>query len=154
MNDITNGSQAPIAIGCDHAAYQLKEIIKKYLSDQGIDVEDVGTHGEESVDYPDFGNKVSLMVSTGQYERGILICGTGLGMSMVANRFPHVRAALCSEPFSAEMSRRHNNSNILAMGARMIGDIMAKEIVNVWLKTPFDGDRHQKRIDKFDGGQE
>jgi len=102
------------------------------------------------VDYPDFGIKVSALVATGKFKRGILLCGTGIGMSMVANRFPHVRAALCSDLFSAIMSRRHNNANILVMGARVIGDALAMEIVNTWLETPFDGGRHQVRIEKFD----
>jgi ribose 5-phosphate isomerase B len=144
----TNSS--PIVIGCDHAAYDLKEKIKAFLIEKGIKVDDVGTHSEDSVDYPDFGAKVASMVSRGECERGILLCGSGIGMSMVANRFAHVRAALCSDLFSAIMSRRHNNSNILVLGARVIGDVLALELVKVWLETPFDGGRHQLRIDKFD----
>ena len=142
--------QLSIVIGSDHAAYALKETIKDYLVKRSIDVEDAGCHSEDSVDYPDFGIKVATMVSTGKFEKGILMCGTGIGMSMVANKFPHVRAALCADLFSAMMSRRHNNSNILVMGARVIGDILAMEIVRAWLETPFDGDRHQRRLDKFD----
>ncbi len=145
-----NDTNTPIIIGCDHAAYPLKEKVKDYLTGKGIDVEDVGTNSEESVDYPDFGKKVSSMVSNGNFKRGILICGTGIGMSMVANKFPHVRAALCTEPFSAEMSRRHNDSNILVMGGRMTGETLALEIVRIWLETPFDGGRHQARLNKFD----
>jgi len=143
-------NRTPIIIGCDHAAYELKEKIKTFVAQKGVEVEDVGAHSEDSVDYPDFGIKVASMVSNGKFERGILLCGSGIGMSMVANKFPHVRAALCSDLFSAIMSRRHNNSNILILGARVIGDALALEIVNVWLKTPFDGGRHQSRIDKFD----
>ena len=139
-----------IVIGSDHAAYALKEKIKDYLAKQSVDVEDVGCYNEDSVDYPDFGIEVASRVSTGEFEQGILMCGTGIGMSMVANKFPHVRAALCADLFSAMMSRRHNNSNILVMGARVIGDILAMEIVRAWLETPFDGDRHQRRLDKFD----
>ena len=139
-----------IVIGSDHAAYQLKEKIRQYIIERGIDINDVGTYSEDSVDYVDFGIKVSTMVSTGKYERGILLCGTGLGMSMVANKFPHVRAALCNDLFSAIMSRRHNNSNILVMGGRVIGEELARQIVKAWLKTPFDGGRHQLRIKKFD----
>jgi ribose 5-phosphate isomerase B len=139
-----------IVIGSDHAAYALKEKIKDYLVRRSIDVEDAGCHSEDSVDYPDFGIKVATMVSTGKFEKGILMCGTGIGMSMVANKFPHVRAALCDGLFAAMMSRRHNNSNILVMGARVIGDILAMEIVKVWLETPFDGGRHQRRLEKFD----
>ena len=147
MNDTTNTS---IIIGCDHAAYPLKEKVKNYLTGKGIDVEDVGANSEKSVDYPDFGKKVASMVSNGNFKRGILICGTGIGMSMVANKFSHVRVALYTEPFSAELSRRHNDSNILVMGGRMTGETLAIEIVRVWLETPFDGGRHQERLNQFD----
>lgn len=143
-------NKTPIIIGSDHAAFDLKEKIKAFLVDRGIDVEDAGSHSEDSVDYPDFGIKVASMVSTGKFERGILLCGTGIGMSMVANKFPHVRAALCSDLFSAIMSRRHNNSNILVLGGRVVGEALAMEMVRAWLETPFDGGRHQLRIDKFD----
>jgi len=143
-------NKTQIVIGSDHAAYQLKEKIRQYLIERGMDINDVGTYSEDSVDYVDFGIKVSTMVSTGKYERGILLCGTGLGMSMVANKFPHVRAALCNGLFSAIMSRRHNNSNILVMGGRVIGEELARQIVKAWLETPFDGGRHQLRIKKFD----
>ena len=143
-------NKTPIIIGSDHAAYDLKEKIKAFLVDRGIDVEDAGPHSEDSVDYPDFGIKVASMVSTGKFERGILLCGTGIGMSMVANKFPHVRAALCSDLFSAIMSRRHNNSNILVLGGRVVGEALAMEMVRAWLETTFDGGRHQLRIDKFD----
>ena len=143
-------NKTQIVIGSDHAAYQLKEKIKTYLIEKGINVNDVGTYSEASVDYVDFGIKVSTMVSTGKYKRGILLCGTGLGMSMVANKFPHVRAALCNDLFPAIMSRRHNDSNILVMGGRVIGEELAREIVRAWLETPFEGGRHQLRINKFD----
>ena len=143
-------NKTPIIIGSDHAPFDLKEKIKAFLVDRGIDVEDAGSHSEDSVDYPDFGIKVASMVSTGKFERGILLCGTGIGMSMVANKFPHVRAALCSDLFSAIMSRRHNNSNILVLGGRVVGEALAMEMVRAWLETPFDGGRHQLRIDKFD----
>ena len=143
-------NKTQIVIGSDHAAYQLKEKIKQYLIEIGMDINDVGTYNEDSVDYVEFGIKVSAMISNGKYERGILLCGTGLGMSMVANKFPHVRAALCNDLFSAIMSRRHNNSNILVMGGRVIGEELAREIVRAWLGTPFDGGRHQLRIKKFD----
>jgi ribose 5-phosphate isomerase B len=113
-------------------------------------VEDAGTHGEESVDYTDFGKEVASKVSHGAFDRGILICGTGLGMSMVANRFPRVRAALANDLFSAIMSRRHNDSNILVMGGRLIGDALALQLVDTWLDTPFDGGRHQRRLEKMD----
>jgi len=140
----------PVIMGSDHAAFQLKEKIKVFVLGKGIDVEDVGTCDEKSVDYPDFGIKVAAYVSNGKFKRGILLCGSGIGMSMVANKFPHVRAALCNDLFSAEMSRRHNNANILVLGGRVVGEALALEIVRVWLKTPFDGGRHQKRIEKFE----
>ena len=145
-----NEDKTPIIIGSDHAAYQMKEKIKAYIIEIGIDIEDVGAYSEDSVDYPDFGIKVASSISKGKFKRGILLCGTGIGMSMVANKFPHVRAALCNDLFSAGMSRRHNNSNILVMGGRVIGETLAMEILKVWLETPFDGGRHQLRIEKFD----
>jgi ribose 5-phosphate isomerase B len=145
-----NINNAPVIIGSDHAAFLLKEKLKAYMAASGLVVHDEGTHSTESVDYPDFGIRVAKMVSTGKFERGILLCGTGIGMSMVANRFPHVRAALCSGIFDAVMSRRHNNANLLVLGGRVIGDELAREIVKIWLETPFEGGRHQKRIEKFD----
>ncbi len=142
--------QETIIIGSDHAAYQMKEIVKSYLESEGFTIEDAGALGTDSVDYPDFGIKVASTISSGKHKRGILMCGTGLGMSMVANRFPGVRAALCSDIFSAVMSRRHNDANILVMGGRVIGDVLAKEVVKAWLKTEFEGGRHKNRLDKFD----
>jgi ribose 5-phosphate isomerase B len=142
-------NKSPVVIGSDHAAYQLKEKIKKFLIETGIAVEDAGVQDEGSVDYPDYGIKVASLVSTGKFDRGILLCGTGIGMSMVANRFSNVRAALCNDILSAIMSRRHNDSNVLVMGGRLIGDVLAIEILKAWLETPFEGGRHQKRIDKF-----
>jgi len=143
-------SPETIVIGCDHAAYQLKEILKAQLINEGLEVEDVGAFGPESVDYPKIGIEVAARVSQGHCRRGILLCGTGLGMSMVANRYPHVRAALCNDLFSAAMSRRHNDANILVMGGRVVGDVLALEILKTWLETPFEGDRHQRRLDLFD----
>lgn len=145
-----NMAQEPVIIGCDHAAVGLKDIIRRYLEDRGIEVKDVGTFGEASVDYPDFGKAVAEAVSEGAFTRGILICGTGIGMSMVANRFPGVRAALCNDLFSVRMARRHNDANVLVLGGRVIGDVLALEIVKVWLETPFEGGRHLKRLEKFD----
>lgn len=141
---------APIIIGCDHAAYRLKEIVKAFLKKSSFQVTDAGTRSEASVDYPDIANKVASDVSQGKYMHGILTCGTGLGMSMVANKYPHVRAALCNDLFSAQMSKRHNNANILVLGGRVIGDMLAIEIVKTWLKTSFEGGRHQRRLNKFD----
>jgi ribose 5-phosphate isomerase B len=137
-------------IGSDHAGYQMKEKVIAHLREQGVEVEDVGTHGEEAVDYTDFGRKVASKVSDATFDRGILMCGTGLGMSMVANRFPGVRAALANDLFSAIMSRRHNDSNILVMGGRLIGDTLALQLVDTWLDTPFEGGRHQRRLEKMD----
>lgn len=139
-----------IIIGSDHAAYPLKEKLKHWISQMGIEVEDVGTHSEASVDYADYGAKVAAAVALGTCPRGILLCGTGLGMSMIANRFTGVRAALCNDLFAAIMSRRHNDANILVLGGRVTGDILAMEIVKVWLDTPFDGGRHLSRIVKLD----
>jgi len=139
-----------IIIGSDHAAFKMKELITSFLEEQGMTVVDVGPDSESSVDYPDFGKQVAAAVSKGEYPRGILMCGTGLGMSMVANRFPHVRAALCGDLFAARMSREHNDANILVMGARVIGDVLALEVVKTWLATPFEGGRHGLRLDKFD----
>lgn len=138
-----------IAIGCDHAGFGLKEEILGLL--RGLDQEyfDCGTNGTESVDYPDFGLKVSELISSGEMEKGILICGTGIGMSMVANKFPNVRAALCNDLFAAKMSRLHNDANILVMGGRVIGKDLAAEIVRVWLATPFEGQRHIRRLIKI-----
>jgi len=139
-----------ICIGCDHAAIEMKDKIITFLQKKNIQIEDVGTKDKtKSVDYPDFGICVSKSIAEKKHECGILICGTGLGMSMVANRFAGVRAALCNDLFSAKMSRLHNNANILVMGGRIIGDILAEEIVQTFLDTPFEGDRHERRLAKF-----
>jgi ribose 5-phosphate isomerase B len=150
MQNTETGHQAAIIIGCDHAAYPLKEKVKEFLVSAGYTVEDVGAHSEESVDYSDFGIQVASRVSNGSVERGILLCGTGLGMSMVANKFQNVRAALCTEPFAARMSRCHNDANILVLGGRVTGEALALEIVDIWLNTAFEGGRHQMRLEKFD----
>lgn len=141
---------AAIIMGCDHAAFELKEALKNFLTTNGHVVEDVGAFSLDSVDYPDIAIQVASQISQGKYQRGILLCGTGLGMSMAANRFSHVRAALCNDLFSAGMCRRHNDANILVLGGRVIGDVLAKEIVQTWLDTPFEGGRHQGRLDLFD----
>ena len=139
-----------IIIGSDHAAFELKEKMKDLLAGLGYEVEDAGTHSTASVNYADFGKKVAQAVSDGTFGRGILLCGTGLGMSMQANRFKGVRAALCSDIFSARMSRQHNDANILVMGGRVIGDMLAFELVREWLATPFEGGRHLDRIRSLD----
>ena len=149
MNSKHNSEAESIVIGCDHAAYPLKEKIKAHLQKNGYGIEDVGTQSEDSVDYPVFAQKVAAPISSGRFKRGILLCGTGIGMSMAANKYTNVRAALCTETFSAEMSRRHNDANILVLGGRITGEALALEMVDVWLATPFEGGRHQKRIDQF-----
>jgi len=139
-----------IVVGSDHAGHALKELIKNLLSKRHIEVVDVGTTSEDSCDYPDFGKMVAEKVSKGEFDRGILVCGTGIGMSIVANRFPGVRAALCNDSYMAQMSRRHNDANVLVMGGRIIGPGLATEITNVWLDTSFEGGRHKERLDKID----
>ena len=139
-----------IALGADHAGFELKEKIKAFLTEEGHEVLDLGCFSKESVDYPIYGVKVARALLKGEAERGILVCGTGLGMSMVANRFPGIRAALCHEPFTARMSRLHNDANILVLGGRVIGDVLALEMVKVFLETPFEGGRHQRRINQID----
>ncbi|MFH2012222.1 MAG: ribose 5-phosphate isomerase B [Pseudomonadota bacterium] len=139
-----------IIIGSDHGGFELKEYVKQFLSkDMGIDIYDVGTSGKESVDYPLFGSIVSQKVQSGEFERGILICGTGIGMSIVANRFFKVRAALCHDSYTARMSREHNDANILVLGGRVIDKGVALEIVKVWVTTEFQGGRHQQRLEKI-----
>jgi len=138
-----------IAIGSDHAGFELKEIISQLLQEMGHEVIDMGTASNSSVDYPDFAETVSKAVSEGSVDRGILICGTGIGMSIVANKFKNVRAALCNDLFTAKMSRLHNDANVLAIGGRIVGKDLAKEIVNIWINTPFEGGRHLKRLEKI-----
>jgi ribose 5-phosphate isomerase B len=144
------GSAEPevIAIGCDHAGHGLKREVVKFLQELKVSWEDLGCASpDESVHYPLYGKKVVDAMLARPGARGILICGTGLGMSMMANRFPGIRAALCHDIFTAIMSRRHNNANLLVMGGRVIGPDLGKEIVRAWLSTPFDGGRHQERLD-------
>jgi ribose 5-phosphate isomerase B len=139
-----------IVIGCDHGGFELKEVIKKFLSNEmKVTPDDVGTFSNDSVDYPDIGIKVAKKVQSGEFERGILICGTGIGMSIVANRFPKIRAALCHDTYTARMSREHNNSNILVIGGRITEENLAKEIVRIWLASKFQGGRHQRRLDEI-----
>ncbi|MFL2915875.1 MAG: ribose 5-phosphate isomerase B [Nitrospinia bacterium] len=139
-----------IAIASDHGGFELKECIISHLLNTDWDVDDLGPHSGDSVDYPDFGIKIAEAVSEKKVERGIVICGTGIGMSIVVNRYPQIRGALCTDLFTAKLCREHNDSNILVMGGRVIGKGLATEIVNTWLKTPFSGGRHQKRLDKID----
>ncbi|MBL0385429.1 ribose 5-phosphate isomerase B [Tumebacillus sp. ITR2] len=138
-----------LAIAADHGGFSLKESVKKKLDAMGIAYHDFGTYSEESVDYPDYGIKVAEAVASGEYQRGILVCGTGLGMSIVANKVPGIRCALLHDTFSAKATREHNDTNIMAMGARVIGPGLADDIVEIWLTTEFSGGRHQKRLDKI-----
>ncbi len=144
-----NNTSAKIALGCDHAAYQLKEQVKAHLQDMGLEVKDFGTFDETSVDYPDYAFFVGKSVVSGECEKGIVLCGTGIGISIAANKIPGVRAALCHDLFTARACRQHNNANILAMGARVLEPEMALQIVDVWLQTEFEGGRHQRRLDKI-----
>lgn len=137
-----------ISIGCDHGGFELKEIIKGFLSEKGFLFTDEGTYNTNSVDYPDIAKKVCTKVQKGEAEFGILICGTGIGMNICANKYKGIRAAQCSDTFSAKMTRRHNNTNVITMGGRVIGTELAKEIVLEFLTNEFEGGRHQTRIDK------
>ena len=136
-----------IAMGSDHGGYLLKEHIKKYLADKGHEIVDVGCNSLDSCDYPQFGGAAARAVADGSCERGIVICTSGIGISISANKIKGIRCALCSEPLSAEMTRRHNNANMLAMGAGMIGPNMAERLVDTFLTTEFEGGRHQRRVD-------
>lgn len=138
-----------IAIGSDHGGFALKKVVLALLQDLEHDINDVGCHNLDSVDYPNFADLVSEQVAKGEADLGILICGTGIGMSMAANKHQGVRAALCSEQYTASMSREHNDANILCMGERVTGPGVAEEIVRTWLSTPFGGGRHQRRIELF-----
>ena len=138
-----------IAIGSDHAGFELKEYVKGILLERQETVTDVGTYGLESVDYADFGLKVAELVSLEEVEKGILICGTGEGMSIIANKVKGIRASLIFDLYTAIQSRRHLDANILVLGGRVTGKGLAEEIVKAWLDTPFEGGRHQKRIDKI-----
>lgn len=136
-----------ISVGSDHGGFEMKQQVVELLRQQGHDVLDAGCDSLQSVDYPDFARQVCEQVDSGQCERGILICGTGIGMSIAANRYRNIRAALCHESFTARMSREHNNANVLCLGARVIGPALALDIVSQWLATEFAGGRHQRRLD-------
>jgi ribose 5-phosphate isomerase B len=138
-----------LVIGSDHGGLVLKEAVKVALTARGIAVEDYGTDNGDSVDYPDFAEKVAGAISRGDVTLGILICGTGIGMSIAANKFPGVRAALATDEFMAQMAKEHNNANILVLGGRVLSVDLAIKMVNVWLDTAYEGGRHQQRLDKI-----
>ena len=138
-----------IAIGADHAGYELKELIKQTLDELRTPYRDFGADSDESVDYPDYAAKVGRAVAAGEFDRGILICGTGIGMAIAANKFPGVRAAPCSDEVTAEISRRHNNLNVLCLSADMLSPRAVERMVEVWLSTPFEGGRHERRVEKI-----
>ena len=138
-----------IAIGCDHGGFELKSIINKFLEDNGYEYVDCGTYNEDSVDYPDIAKIVCKKVQTGECEKGILVCGTGIGMNMCANKHKGIRAAQCHDTFSAKMTRIHNNANVLTMGGRVVGSELAKDIVKEFLVNEFEGGRHENRINKM-----
>lgn len=138
-----------IAIGSDHGGLELKEAIVKALTSRCLDVDDYGTDNGESVDYPDFAEKVAGAVSRGEIKQGILVCGTGIGMSIVANKFPGVRAALATDEFMAQMAKEHNDANILVLGGRVLAEDKAVKMVNTWLDSSYEGGRHQRRLDKI-----
>lgn len=140
-----------IAIGSDHAGFYLKAFVKDYLEDNGHEVVDFGAeNGTESVDYPDFAQQVAQNVANGEFDRGILMCGSGIGMSIAANRFDGIRATLCEDEERTELARRHNNSNILVLPGRYLGTVKAAKMVDIWLETDFDGGRHSRRVEKID----
>ena len=139
-----------LAIASDHAGFELKESIIAYLHDKGVKLDDYGPVNCDRVDYPDYGIKIAQAIQGKKVDRGILICGTGVGMSIVVNRFSGIRGTLCSDLYTTKMCREHNDSNILIMGGRVIGKGLAEEIVTMWMDTPFEGGRHQKRLDKIE----
>lgn len=139
-----------IAIGSDHGGYEYKEQIVSHLREKGYECVDVGTYSTDSCDYPVIARAVTTKITTGEADRGILICGTGIGMSIVANKVKGIRAALCGDTFSARASRAHNNSNVLCLGERVIGINLAMDIVDIWLASKFEGGRHQRRVDMME----
>ena len=139
-----------IVIASDHAGFELKENVREYLKGEGVSVEDLGPDNSNRVDYPDYGIKLAKAVSEDEDLNGIVICGTGIGMSIVVNRFPKVRGTLCSDVYTAKLCRQHNDSNVLILGGRVVGSGLAHEIVTTWLETPFEGGRHSDRLKKID----
>lgn len=143
-----------IAVGCDHAAYEFKAQILEYLESKGVEYKDFGSDGKIKSEYPDYAKRVAQSIQSGECEKGMLFCGTGIGMSIAANKFKGIRAAVCFESLGAILSRGHNDSNILCLGARMTGMELAKNIIDSWLETPFEGGRHKKRVDMISSFEE
>jgi len=139
-----------IAIGSDHGGYNLKEIVKEFLEKNSYDTTDFGVFNSEKSDYPVISKKIANLVAEGQFDRGIIICGSGLGVAITANKVKGIRAVTCHDTYSSKMSRAHNNANILTMGGRVIGPDLACDVVKIWLETDFEGGRHQKRIDMIE----
>lgn len=137
-------------IASDHAGYALKERVKDWLKARGVEVEDFGVYSPERADYPDYGHRVGEAISTGQFERGVLVCGSGIGISIAANRHAGVRAALCNDVYSARMARAHNDANVLALGARVVGDGVVEAVLDAFMGTEFEGGRHADRVRKLD----
>ena len=138
-----------IALASDHGAYALKELVKKHLQNRGLEVKDFGTYSKDSCDYPDFAGPAAQAVASGECDRGIVLCTTGIGVSITANKIKGIRCALLSDLMSARLTRQHNDTNMMAMGAGVVGEMLALEIVDTWLDTEFQGGRHQRRIDKM-----
>jgi ribose 5-phosphate isomerase B len=143
---------ATIAVASDHAGFDLKEILKRDLQEAGLEVLDLGTHSTASVDYPDFGHAMAETIAAGKVEKGVIVCGTGIGISIAANRNPKVRAALVHDVTSARLTREHNDANVIAFGGRLIGTEVAREALKVFLETPFEGGRHANRVAKLAKG--
>lgn len=143
------GANKMLAIGCDHGGFELKNKIKKHLEEKGIEYNDFGTFDEKSCDYPDIAKAVCESIADGEADRGILVCGTGIGMSIAANKIKGIRAAHLTDVYSAKMTKMHNNSNVICLGGRVTGEELAYMIVDIWLETEFAGGRHQTRIDKI-----
>jgi len=138
-----------IVLACDHGGFQLKESIKEHLTSKKYDVTDIGVYNTESVDYPDFGKRAAELVASKEMDKGIIICGTGIGISIAANKVKGIRCALCTNEYMAKMSRLHNNANMLALGERVLGKGIAQDIVDAWLTTDFEGGRHENRVNKL-----
>lgn len=139
-----------IVLASDHGGFELKEEIKKHLTEQGYEIEDIGTHSKDSVDYPEYGRKAAEIVAAGGADRGILCCGTGIGISLAANKVKGIRCAVVSDAFSAKMCRAHNNANMLSLGGRVVGVGLALELVDLFMATEFEGGRHQRRVDMIE----